>query len=79
MAKLYATFMEQQQGFFSTQLQRGIASSTFINYAFWECVAEYGNAVNKVGVRARLSSYPDSTIVSPHLFKKVTIAGISEY
>jgi heme-degrading monooxygenase HmoA len=74
-----ATIMKQQPGFISTQLHRGIAgSTTFINHAVWESVAAYRNAVNKVGVRSRLSNYPDSTIVSPHLFKKVAVPGISE-
>lgn len=74
-----ATLMKQQPGLISTQLHRGIAgSTTFVNYAVWESVAAYRNAVNKVGVRSRLSNYPDSTIVSPHLFKKVAVPGISE-
>lgn len=74
-----ATIMKQQPGFISTQLHRGIAgSTTFINHAVWESVAAYRNAVSTVGVRSRLSNYPDSTIVSPHLFKKVAVPGISE-
>ena len=72
-----ATLMKQQPGFISTRLHRGIAgSTTFVNYAVWESVATYKNAVNKVGVRSRLSNYPDSTIVSPHLFNKVAVPGI---
>jgi len=74
-----AAFMKQQPGFTSAQLHRGIAgSTTFINYAVWESVTAYKNAVNKVDVRSRLSNYPDSTILSPHLFKKVAVPGISE-
>lgn len=74
-----ATLMKQQPGLISTQLHRGIAgSTTFVNYAVWESVAAYRNAVNKVGVRSRLSTYPDNAIISPHLFKKVAVPGISE-
>ena len=74
-----AMLMKQQPGLISTQLYRGVAgSTTFVNYAVWESVAAYRNAVNKVDVRSRLSNYPDSTIVSPHLFKKVAVPGISE-
>ena len=74
-----ATLMKQQPGLISTQLHRGIAgSTTFVNYAVWESVATYRNAVNKVGVRSRLSTYPDSAIIFPHLFKKVAVLGISE-
>lgn len=73
-----ATLMKQQPGFTSTQLHRGIAgSTTFVNYAVWDSVAAYKNAVSKVDVRSRLSNYPASTVVSPHLFKKVAIPGIS--
>jgi heme-degrading monooxygenase HmoA len=74
-----AAFMKQQPGFTSAQLHWGIpGSTTFINYAVWEPVTAYKNAVNKVDVRSRLSNYPDSTILSPHLFKKVAVPGISE-
>ena len=73
-----ATLMKQQPGFTSTQLHRDIAgSTTFVNYAVWDSVAAYKNAVSKVDVRSRLSNYPASTVVSPHLFKKVAIPGIS--
>jgi quinol monooxygenase YgiN len=73
-----AALMKQQPGLISTQLHRGTAgSTTFINYAVWESVAAYKNAVNKVDVRSRLSNYPASTVVSPHLFKKVAVPGIS--
>jgi hypothetical protein len=34
-------------------------------------VTAYKNAVNKAQVQSRLSHYPDSTIMSPHLFKKL--------
>lgn len=66
-----ATIFKQQPGFISTQLHRGIAGSgTFINYAVWESVAAYKEATSNVGIQARLSNYPASTVVSPHLFKK---------
>jgi len=72
-----ATIFKQQPGFISTQLHRGIAGSgTFINYAVWESVAAYKEATSNVGIQARLSNYPVSTVVSPHLFKKVAVPGI---
>jgi hypothetical protein len=71
--------MKQQPGLISTQLYRGSAgSTTFVNYAVWEYVAAYRNAVDIVGVRSTISNYPDSTIVSPHLFRKVAVPGIAE-
>jgi heme-degrading monooxygenase HmoA len=72
---------KQQPGFISTQLHKGIGkSSVFINYAVWESVELYKNALDKVvgydKMQSRLSKYPDSLVVSPHLFKKVAVPGI---
>jgi quinol monooxygenase YgiN len=72
---------KQQPGFISTQLHKGIGKScVFINYAVWESVELYKNALDKVmgsdKIQSRLSKYPDSLVVSPHLFKKVAVPGI---
>ena len=69
---------KEQPGFISTQLHKGIGGSRiFVNYAVWESVAQFKNAVNKVmNPDNRTSSYPPSTIASPHLFKKVAVEGI---
>jgi quinol monooxygenase YgiN len=72
-----AAIFKQQPGFISTQLHRGIADSgTFINYAVWESVTAYKKATSNVGIQTKLSNYPASTVVSPHLFKKVAVPGI---
>ncbi|MFY9566407.1 MAG: antibiotic biosynthesis monooxygenase family protein [Nitrososphaeraceae archaeon] len=72
-----ATVFKQQPGFISAQLHRGIAGSgTFINYAVWESTAHLKRAVNNVDVQARLSEYPASIVISPHIFKKVAVPGI---
>jgi quinol monooxygenase YgiN len=72
-----ATAFRQQPGFISAQLHRGVAgSSTFINYAVWESTAHLKRAVNNVGLQARLSEYPASIVISPHIFKKVAVPGI---
>jgi Antibiotic biosynthesis monooxygenase len=72
--------LKEQPGFISTQLHKGVGKSTvFINYAVWESMKHYKNAVNKVigpDFQSILSKYPDSLIVSPHLFKKVAVSGI---
>lgn len=67
-----------QAGFISTQLHRGIGGSRiFINYAVWESAAQFKNAVNKVmNPNDRMSKYPLTTVASPHLFKKVAVAGV---
>ena len=72
-----ATEFKKQPGFISAQLHRGIAGSgTFINYAVWESASHLKNAVNNVDVRARISEYPASVIISPHIFEKVAVPGI---
>jgi quinol monooxygenase YgiN len=72
-----AEIMKQQPGFISTQLHRGIARScTFINYAVWESTFHYKQALSNVQFQAKLSGYPDSTTISPHLFKKIAVPGV---
>jgi quinol monooxygenase YgiN len=67
-----------QAGFISTQLHRGIGGSRiFINYAVWESAAQFKNALNKViNPNDSMSKYPLTTVASPHLFKKVAVAGV---
>jgi quinol monooxygenase YgiN len=69
---------KQQPGYISTQLHRGIGESgTFINYAVWESVAHFKKAVtNVIDPNDPVSAFPPSTTVSPHLFKKVAVAGL---
>jgi quinol monooxygenase YgiN len=72
-----AAVFKQQPGFISAQLHRGIAGSgTFINYAVWESTANLKKALNNIDIQTRLSEYTASTVVSPHLFKKVAVPGI---
>jgi heme-degrading monooxygenase HmoA len=72
-----ATYFKSQPGLISTQLHKGIgASGTFINYAIWESTAQFKKAVYNTDFNTRLSNYPASTIISPHIFKKVAVHGI---
>jgi heme-degrading monooxygenase HmoA len=72
-----AEWMKQQPGFISTQLYRGIAGSgTFVNHAVWESVAHFQRAFNNPEFRKTLGHYPPSTVASPHLFRKIAVAGI---
>ena len=75
-----ATNFKEQPGFISTQLHKGVGKSTvFINYAVWESMKHYKNAVNKVigpDFQSILSKYPDNMVVSPHLFKKIAVPAI---
>jgi heme-degrading monooxygenase HmoA len=72
-----ASIMKRQPGFISTQLHRGVAGSgTFLNYAVWQSVAHFRDAFGNPEFRAELGSYPESTTISPHLFRKVEVPGI---
>lgn len=79
-----ASRFKQQPGFISTQLHKGIGKScVFINYAVWESIGQYKNAVSKLVInpktQSRLLKYDDeSLVISPHLFRKVAINGICE-
>ena len=74
---------KKQPGFISAQLHKGIGkSSIFINYAIWESLEHYKEAINKLLFSSEthtspLLKYDDSSLVmSPHLFKKVDVPGI---
>lgn len=75
-----ATKFKDQPGFISAQLHKGIGKSTvFVNYAVWESLEHFKNAVDNVigpDFQSQLSKYPKSLVVSPHLFKKVAVRGI---
>ena len=72
-----AQFMKQQPGFISTQLHRALGESpTYLNYAVWESTAAFWAAFTNPEFLARLSSYPSSTVATPHLFQKVAVPGI---
>ena len=72
-----AQFMKQQPGFISTQLHRALGERpTYLNYAVWESTAAFQAAFTNPEFLARLSSYPSSTVATPHLFQKVAVRGI---
>jgi quinol monooxygenase YgiN len=72
-----AEYFKRQPGFISAQLHRGIGGSgVFVNYAVWESGAQLKKALNNIGLKALLSEYPPTTVVSPHLFRKVAVPGI---
>ncbi|MGH3141993.1 MAG: antibiotic biosynthesis monooxygenase, partial [Gaiellales bacterium] len=56
-------------------------SSVFVNYAVWESMEHYKQAVNKIlfssEPQSRLLKYDDNSLeISPHLFKMVAVPGI---
>jgi quinol monooxygenase YgiN len=67
----------KKPGFISAQLHRGIGGSgVFINYAVWESVEHLKQALSDPAFGSALVRYPDSTVASPHLFRKVAVPGI---
>lgn len=74
-----AAILKRQPGFVSAQLHRGITGSgVFLNYAVWESVEHYRAAFETPEWRTRRTTLPESTTVSPHLFRPVGVPGISE-
>lgn len=72
-----ASFMKAQPGLISIQLHRAIGESpTYLNYAVWESTAAFRAAFTHPEFRAKLGSYPSSSVASPHLFQKVAVPGI---
>jgi quinol monooxygenase YgiN len=72
-----AAFFKRQPGFISTQLHRGIGGScVFINYAVWESVAHFRQALSQPEFQEALTHYPPSAVGSPHLFEKVAVSNI---
>jgi heme-degrading monooxygenase HmoA len=72
-----AIYFKSQPGLISAQLHKGIGGSgTFINYAVWESTVQLKKAVNNTDLQTRLSKYPASTVISPHILKKVAVPGI---
>jgi len=72
-----AAFFKQQPGYISTQFHQGTGgSSVFINYAVWESIEDFKNAINQREAQSNLKNYPPSTVMSPHLFTKVAVQGI---
>jgi quinol monooxygenase YgiN len=72
-----AAYFKSQPGFISAQLHRGIGGSgVFVNYAVWESSTQLKKALNNTDLEAMLSDYPASTVVSPHILKKVAVPGI---
>lgn len=72
-----AAFMKRQPGFISTQLHRAIGESpTYLNYAVWQTTADFRAAFTHPEFRSKITAYPASAVVSPHLFQKVAVPGI---
>jgi quinol monooxygenase YgiN len=72
-----AEVLKQQPGYISAQLHRGIAGScVFLNYEVWESAGHFKRAISSPDFQSNLADLPPSTVMSPHLFKKVAVPAI---
>jgi quinol monooxygenase YgiN len=72
-----AKVLKQEPGYISAQLHRGIGSScVFLNYEVWESVEHFKRVVSSPNFQSSIVGLPPSTVMSPHLFKKVAVPGI---
>lgn len=72
-----AEVLKRQPGYISAQLHRGIAGScVFLNYEVWESAEHFKQAVSSSEFQSSIVGLPPSTVMSPHLFKKVAVPGI---
>ena len=72
-----AEWMKRQPGFISTQLHRGVGGSNVVlNYAVWESTKHFKEAFSNPEFQAKLAQYPASATISPHLFRKIAVAGL---
>jgi quinol monooxygenase YgiN len=69
--------LKRKPGYISAQLHRGIAGScVFLNYEVWESAKQFKQAVSSSEFRSSIVGLPPSTVMSPHLFKKVAVPGV---
>lgn len=72
-----AEYMQRQPGYGRTQLHRAVgANPTFVNVATWESAGHLREAFFTPEFQQALAKYPDGTVATPHLFRKVAVPGI---
>jgi quinol monooxygenase YgiN len=72
-----AEYMQRQPGYLNTQLHRAVgANPTFVNVAMWESAGHLREAFQGPEFQQSFAKYPDGTIATPHLFRKVAVPGI---
>jgi quinol monooxygenase YgiN len=72
-----AEIAKKLPGVISLQLHRGIAGGgVFVAYVVFESTETIRQPYNSPDFQSRISEYPASTVVSPHIFKKVAVPAI---
>jgi quinol monooxygenase YgiN len=69
--------LKKKPGYISAQLHRGIGGScVFLNYEVWESADGFKQAISSSEFLSSVAHLPPSTIMSPHLFKKLAVPGV---
>ena len=72
-----AAYFRARPGYVSTQLHRGVgASRVLVNVAVWESAQHLGVAFADPEFQSHRERYPDGTVATPHLLRKVAVPGI---
>jgi heme-degrading monooxygenase HmoA len=72
-----ADIAKKLPGVISLQLHRGIAGSRiFVAYVVFESTETIKQLYNSPDFQSKISEYPASVIISPHIFKKVAVPAI---
>jgi quinol monooxygenase YgiN len=72
-----AEIAKKLPGVISLQLHRGIAGSgIFVAYVVFESTETIKRLYNSPDFQSKISEYPASVILSPHIFKKVAVPAI---
>jgi heme-degrading monooxygenase HmoA len=72
-----AEIAKKLPGVISLQLHRGIAGSrVFVAYVVFESTGTIKQLYNSPDFQSKISEYPASVVISPHLFRKVAVPAI---
>jgi heme-degrading monooxygenase HmoA len=72
-----AEIAKKLPGVISLQLHRGIAGSrVFVAYVVFDSTETIKQLYNSPDFQSKISEYPASTVISPHIFKKVSVPAI---
>jgi heme-degrading monooxygenase HmoA len=72
-----ADIAKKLPGVISLQLHRGIAGSRiFVAYVVFESTETIKQLYNSPDFQSKISEYPASVVISPHIFKKVAVPAI---
>jgi quinol monooxygenase YgiN len=72
-----AAYFRSQPGCISAQLHRGIGDSrVLVNIAVWEGTAHLRAAFFNPEFQRHMERYPDGTVATPHILRKVAVPGI---